>query len=77
MRITQELLHKTARDAVKEMSIEYLADYALTPARRLVGVICLTAYSVHSKNSLETNMTSILEEKVNTNDAKLEKIDDL
>jgi len=67
----------TAVDSIKELSIEWLGEVAVSPQKRLIGIILMTGYSVHTKNSLETQLDSVLEEKIDPKNEKLQEYNDL
>jgi hypothetical protein len=71
------LMNESAKDAVREMSIELLSEISVSPQKRLIGIVIMSAYSVHTKNSLEGTMSSVLSEKVDLADEKLQSYSDL
>ena len=54
--------NSSARQALKELSIEMLSDHAAKPHQRLALVLLTTIYDVHTKNTLEENTKDFLDQ---------------
>ena len=63
--------NQSVKDCIDEMGISYLSSYAISPEKRLIGLFCMNVYSIHTKNTLDSQMTDVLNDKVNPNDEKL------
>ena len=57
--------NESARQALKELSIEMLSNRAAKPHQRLMLVVLTTLYAIHTKNTMEETNKAFLDQPVN------------